>query len=129
MQKSKKGLGKRLGGIALVIVGVLIAFGIKAGLANTLFGDKAAEAKVGDCIGDVGTVKAGEEKEASAKVVKCTDTDAAYTVVGRVEDQTEAQAETSTACEQFFKDGEEYAVYSSIPEGGKGYLLCLRPKA
>lgn len=125
---AKKKRGKLAKIVGFIVVALVIA-GLKFGVGSLLFGDKAADAKVGDCIAATAPGATGEKKEADAKVVECTAADAAYTVVGRVDDQTEAQANDAKACEQFFKEGEAYSVFSSIPEGGKGYLLCLRKKA
>lgn len=129
----KKSKGKRVLGILAVILVALVVGGLKFGVAslvaNAFFGDKAKDAKVGDCIAQMPSVAVGEQTEADAKVVDCTAGDAAFTVVGRVENQTQAQAKDSTECEQYVKEGEEYSVYYSIPDGGTGYLLCLKPKA
>jgi hypothetical protein len=56
-------------------------------------------------------------------VVDCASAEAVFTVVGRVNDETDTG---STACDRFFADGERYLVFSST--AGGGYLLCLRPK-
>ena len=50
-------------------------------------------------------------------------------MVGRVDGQTEAQAKAGTACDQYFKEGEEGYVFYSIEPGKTGYLLCLTKKA
>jgi hypothetical protein len=113
-------------GKLLLRVGLALAVGI-AGVAvkNTLFGDKAKDAAVGNCIAASGNVtSATAETETDAKVVDCGAADAAFTVVGRVDGQTDVN---STACDTYFTDGEEFAVYAST--AGGGYLLCLKPKA
>lgn len=129
----KRGPGRTIAKIAIGLLVVLVIaglkFGVAKGISEAFFGDKAADAKVGDCIAEMPSVAVGEQKDADAKIVPCTSGDAAYTVVGRVNDQTEAQAQQAKGCEQYFKEGEEFSVYSSIPRGGKGYLLCLRAKA
>ncbi|MBO4208702.1 hypothetical protein GSF22_22200 [Micromonospora echinofusca] len=129
--EQKKSGGKKLLGILGVILAVIVIGGLKFG-AKSLFGDKdeTAQAKVGDCIAGLPEVAEGKEEEANdAKVVDCTSTEAAFNVVGRVENQTEAQAQLGTACEQYIKEGEEGYTFYSIPAGGKGYLLCLTKKA
>jgi hypothetical protein len=116
----KSGFGK----LALRIVGgIVVAVIILVG-KDFLFGDKAKDAVVGDCVAAMDNVKVDKETEARAKVVDCTAKDAAFTVVGRVEGETDTK---SKSCEKYFKENEEYYVYSSTAAGG--YLLCLRPKA
>lgn len=116
--------------IVSVLVVIVVAAVVKFGLGAVLGGeDKTAEAKVGDCLAALPEVAEGEEKEApNAKVVDCTSTEAAYNVVGRVENQTEEQARVSKDCDQYAAEGEEYAMFSAIPTGGTGYILCLKPK-
>jgi hypothetical protein len=66
----------------------------------------------------------GKTSEADAKVVDCTSKDAAYTVVGRVNGETNTN---SKSCDQYFTDEKaDYFVYSSTT--GDGYLLCLQAK-
>ncbi|HEU4421068.1 MAG TPA: hypothetical protein VFR67_00835 [Pilimelia sp.] len=126
----KKPLGKKLAGFAGVIVAVvvvaLLKFGVFAGLSSALGvgDDKTAEAKAGDCLAQLPTVGQGQEKEANnAKVVKCDAADAKFSVVGRVENQTQAQAANDGVCKAYPEA--EYR-FSSIPQGGKGYVLCLK---
>lgn len=110
--------------LALRIVGgIVVAVIILVG-KNFFFGDKAQDAVVGDCVAAMKDVKVGEETDARAEIVDCAGKDAAYTVVGRVEHETDTK---SKSCEKYFKENEEYYVYSSPASGG--YLLCLRPKA
>jgi hypothetical protein len=118
--KKKNAIGK----IALRILGAIVAFVIVIVVKDAFFGDKAKDAAVGDCVASSEDVKVNEETEANAKVVKCDSADAAFTVVGRVEGESDTK---SKSCEKFFKDNEEYYVYGST--AGKGYLLCLKPKA
>ncbi|WP_329107409.1 porin [Micromonospora sp. NBC_01699] len=118
--------------IVSVLVVIVVAVAVKFGVGAVLGGeeDKAAEAKVGDCLAALPEVAQGEEKDApNAKVVECTSTEAAYNVVGRIDNQTEAQAKATTDCEQYAAEGEEYSIYYAIPAGGTGYVLCLKPKA
>jgi hypothetical protein len=118
--KKKGGAGKIIGRIALALVILVVVF-----VGRTfVFGDKAKDAAVGDCIASSADVKVDEETDADAKVVDCASGDAAYTVVGRVEGESDVK---SKSCEKFFKENEEYFVYASGT--GSGYLLCLRPKA
>jgi hypothetical protein len=127
---AKKSPAKKIVSVLALIAVVVVIGVLKFGVRTLLGGeDKAAEAKVGDCLAALPKVADGEQKSApNAKVVACTSTEAAYNVVGRIENQTEAQAAASTDCEQYAAAGEEYAMYSAIPPGGTGYLLCLKPK-
>ncbi|GAA3336824.1 hypothetical protein GCM10020358_10830 [Amorphoplanes nipponensis] len=118
--KKKSAVGR----LVLRIVGAIVVFVIVLVVKDAFFGDKAKDAAVGDCVASSEDVKVDEETEANAKVVDCGSADAAFTVVGRVEGESDTK---SKSCEKFFKENEEYYVYSST--AGKGYLLCLRPKA
>jgi hypothetical protein len=118
--KKKSAVGR----VILRIVGALVVFVIILVVKDSLFGDKAKDAAVGDCVASSEDVKANEETEAKAKVVDCGSADAAFTVVGRVEGESDTK---SKSCQKYFKENEEYYVYAS--KAGKGYLLCLRPKA
>ncbi|MEH0819000.1 MULTISPECIES: LppU/SCO3897 family protein [unclassified Micromonospora] len=129
---------KGSGGRALAVIGAvgvfLVVAGLKFGLGTaigTFFNkDETAEAKAGDCIAELPTVTGTEQRSVSgAEVVKCTSTEAVYTVVGRVEDQTEAQAKTGQACEPYIKPDQDGYLFYNIAPGGKGYLLCLTRKA
>ncbi|MGS2614303.1 LppU/SCO3897 family protein [Micromonospora sp. LZ34] len=129
-QPAKKSGGKKVLGIVGAIVVFLVIAGLKFGLGNVLNKDETAEAKAGDCIAELPEITGTEEEEVdNAKVVDCTSTEAVYNVVGRVDGQTEAQAKTGEACEQYIKEGEDGYVFYSIEPGKKGYLLCLTKKA
>ncbi|MDG4836759.1 hypothetical protein O7631_09550 [Micromonospora sp. WMMD967] len=132
-EAEKSGGKKALGIIGAILAVVVIAglkFGIASAIGNYFNKDETADAKVGDCIAELPEVTGTEQEEVDgAKVVSCTSTDAAYTVVGRVNDQSQAQAQAGTACDQFFKEGEEGYVFSSIEPGKTGYVLCLTKKA
>jgi hypothetical protein len=117
--KKKSAVGR----VILRIVGAIVVFVIVFVAKEAFFGDKAKNAAVGDCIASTKDVKVNEETEAQAKVVDCGSADAAFTVVGRVEGESDIK---SKSCQKFFKENEEYFVYAN--EAGKGYLLCLRPK-
>lgn len=126
---AKKALGI-VGAIVAFLVIAALKFGVASAIGNLLNPDETAEAKAGDCIAELPEVTGTQEKSVSdAKVVTCTSTEAVYNVVGRVEEQTEAQAKTGKACEQYIKEGEDGYVFYNIAPGGKGYLLCLTKKA
>jgi hypothetical protein len=125
-EKPKKSAKARVLSILGVIVVVIIVGAIKFGIGSALNKDEAKEAKVGDCVAAQGKVptEEGKTSEADAKVVDCTSKDAAYTVVGRVNGETNTE---SKSCDQYFTDEKaDYFVYSSTT--GDGYLLCLQAK-
>lgn len=131
--EAKKSGTKKVLGIVGAILAIVVIAGLKFGLASTIGGyfnkDETADAKAGDCIADLPEVTGTKQEKADgAKVVECTSTDAAYTVVGRVNDQSEAQAKAGTACDQFFQNDEEGYIFSGIERGKSGYVLCLTKK-
>ncbi|MEV4494792.1 hypothetical protein AB0J84_03700 [Micromonospora arborensis] len=133
-QEAKKpGAKKALKIAGAVLVFVVVAglkFGVASAIGNYFNKDETADAKAGDCIAELPEVTGTEQETVDgAKVVDCTSTDAAYSVVGRVNDQTKAQANADTTCEQYFKEGEQGYIYSSIEPGKTGYVLCLTKKA
>ncbi|GAA4597695.1 hypothetical protein BJY16_002444 [Actinoplanes octamycinicus] len=115
-KKSK--LKSILGVVAVIVVGIAI----KLGLGTVLSSDPTEKAKVGDCI-SVNTALKDEASDTDAKIVDCSSSDAKFTVIGRVEGVSDVN---STACDKFFKEGDEGAVLSS--DKGKGYLLCVKTK-
>ncbi|WP_433316028.1 LppU/SCO3897 family protein [Micromonospora sp. CA-269861] len=131
--KAEKSGGKKALGIVGAILAVVVIAGLKFGVASAIGNyfnkDETADAKTGDCIAELPEVTGSEQEEVDgAKVVECTSTDAAYNVVGRVDGQSEAQAKADTTCTQFFKEGEEGYIFSSIEPGKTGYVLCLTKK-
>jgi hypothetical protein len=113
---------KIVGVVGAVIVALLIA-GIVVLAKNALSGTDTKQAQVGTCIGNLPDVAAGENKAANnAKVLDCTDANAAYKVEGRLENKTQAEAKADDACMAYANA--EYT-YSAIAPGGKGYVLCL----
>ncbi|WP_327032853.1 hypothetical protein [Micromonospora ureilytica] len=125
---SKKALGI-IGAILAIVVIAGLKFGVASAIGNFFNKDETADAKTGDCIAELPEVTGTEQEEVDgAKVVECTSTDAAYNVVGRVDGQSEAQAKADTTCTQYFKEGEEGYIFSSIEPGKTGYVLCLTKK-
>ncbi|MCI4064310.1 hypothetical protein MRQ36_17580 [Micromonospora sp. R77] len=127
----KKSRGRKVLGIVGIILAVLVVGGLKGAWKLYQNQDDTVQAKVGDCLAQLPEVTGDKQEDADdAKVVKCTATDAVYTVVGRVEGQTAAQTKTGDGCTQYFKEGDDGYVFSG-PErtGGKFYLLCLTKKA
>ncbi|MEU8088415.1 hypothetical protein AB0B57_32970, partial [Micromonospora sp. NPDC049101] len=132
-EAKKSGAVKALGIVGAILAVLVVAglkFGVVSAIGNLVNRDETADAKAGDCIAKLPEVTGTkQEKVTNARIVECTSTEAAYNVVGRVDDQTEAQAKAPNACEQFFKPGEEGYIYSSIKPGKTGYVLCLTKKA
>ncbi|MFI0792876.1 hypothetical protein ACH4OY_09270 [Micromonospora rubida] len=132
--EKKRSVGRKVLGVvaALLAVGVVAAlkFGVGAAVATAFDKDGTADAKTGDCLAELPDVAEGERKDASgAELVACTSTKAVYTVVGRVDGQTEAQVRTGKACEPFLQPGQEGYFFYNIKPGSTGYLLCLTRKA
>ena len=127
---AKKGGRKKVVFTVLgVLVALAVALGVWAGVSgglDALGGDRTAEAKQGDCLGDLNAPAEGQTTEANnAKVVDCASTDAKFTVVGRIDDKTEAEA-TAAACTAY---PDASLVYFARKGGAtNGYILCLAPK-
>jgi hypothetical protein len=121
--EKKSGVGKILLRIAGVVVVGLIVFGVKSFFFSAT--DKAKDAAVGDCIASSKQVTGTESTEAEAKVVDCASSEAKFSVVGRVNGETDVK---SKSCDKFFKENDEFFVYAA-DNGATGYLLCLKPKA
>jgi hypothetical protein len=113
---------RRGGRLALRLLASLVVIVVILVGRNFVFGDRAEDAAVGDCIASSADVKIDEETEARAEVVDCDSAEAAFTVVGRIEGESSTK---STSCEKYFKDNEEYYVYGSVRGN---YLLCLSPR-
>jgi hypothetical protein len=97
--------------IGLIVIGVIIA-GV-AVMAYFLRQDDASEAKVGDCVSQSG--------DNDISIVPCGDAEAAFKIVGKVEDATELDA-TLSSCDDF--DGAD-STYWEGEQGGTGFVLCL----
>ncbi|MFJ8577018.1 hypothetical protein [Micromonospora sp. NPDC093277] len=116
-----------LGVATALLVGLLIRVG-PGGDLRELFagGDGTAEARAGDCVAELPRVAGVEAKPAdNARVVGCGSADAAYTVVGRVQDPTAARKRSAAACEPHFRPGDDGYVLYRVGDDGDGYLLCL----
>lgn len=125
--EKKSGVGKKVLSVIGAILAVVVVIGLKTGVRD-LFSedDKTADAKVGDCVGALPEMAAGEEKKANAEIVKCADAGAQFSVVGRVDKQTETQANSDDVCAPF-KEAEVTYLVSS--DGKEFYVLCLKPVA
>jgi hypothetical protein len=120
-EKKKGGIVKIVGAVVAIILALCIAGVILA--IRGFGGDPTKDAKAGDCLGELPAVAVGQKAQVtSAKVVACSDPAATYKVAGRVENATEAQASNQSVCAAYPQIA---SWYSSIPSGGKGYVLCL----
>ncbi|MET7426596.1 hypothetical protein [Dactylosporangium sp. NPDC005555] len=97
----------------LVISGVVLA--AIAGGSWFFSRDNGQNAKLGDCLHQVASD--------DVKIVKCDSSDADFSVVGKVEDKTQAEA-SGSACEPF---AEAESVFWWGSSGSKGDVLCLKP--
>ncbi|MEV0896234.1 porin [Actinoplanes sp. NPDC049802] len=111
-------LGKVLGILGAIVVIAVVAV-IKVAVVR-LAGESTAEAEAGDCV-SIGKELDSEVSETTADLVDCSSSEAAYTVVGRVDGTTDV---LGSACDQYFKEGDD-AVVLAGGDGGDGYLLCV----
>lgn len=104
----------------LKALAVVVAVVVVLVLKNTVFGDEARGAEVGDCV-----VANQTSDGTDVKIVDCASGDAAYDVVAKVPGTSDPQ---SKACDQYFTEGEAFSVYVSKTGSGE-FLLCLRPRS
>ncbi|MGR6317274.1 hypothetical protein Q2K19_06600 [Micromonospora soli] len=126
-------------GVLVLLLGVatalLAGLAIKVGAGGSLREvfvtvDGTAEAKVGDCVAGLPRVAGAEARAADdPRVVPCTAADAAYAVVGRVQDATAARERSADACEPYFRPDDDGYVLYRVGGDGDGYLLCLVHRA
>jgi hypothetical protein len=129
MPPAPPGEGKKKGGARRVIVRValvVLALAVVGGARFALMGggDHAQDAKTGDCIASDEEVSPGGNTKTGAKIVDCGSSEAKFTVVARVNGESDVE---SKACDKLFKPNEHFYRYAT--DSGAGYLLCLRPKA
>jgi hypothetical protein len=103
--------------IVTLVVLVLLT-GAVVGGAWYFTRNQAENAKVGDCVAQTGSD--------SIKIVDCSDANAAFKVVGRLDDKTRAEAGygLSSVCDAYKDQGYEQ-VYWRGEQGKKGLVLCL----
>jgi hypothetical protein len=108
-----------IGGIVKRIIGAVVVFAVigLGGLAWKYLTGAPETAKVGDCM-------AGQTSD-ELKTVKCDDASAEHKVVGKVEDQTEAQFQQADNPCTAYPTAETF--YWEGKKGGNGYVLCLEP--
>jgi hypothetical protein len=101
----------------LISIGVVVVIVI-IGIVGRILSNDPDKAAVGDCM-------SGTTAE-NLKVVKCTDANAQYKVVGKVngKSQTEFNTNSREICGPF--QGAESAFWKG-ERGGDGYILCLAP--
>jgi hypothetical protein len=117
--------------IILAIVGGVLALccigGVILAVVNwdSISGGDPGSSKAGDCLGGKAIDQSSDEfQEADLKVVKCSDGDAKYKVVGRVEDKTQTEAQTDENVCSAFADAT--SLYWQGQKGKKGVVLCLK---
>ncbi|MFU8870616.1 hypothetical protein [Micromonospora sp. SL4-19] len=115
-----------LGVAAALLVGLLIRIGPGGELRDAFGGgDGTAEAKAGDCVAELPMIAGMEAKPADdARVVGCGSAEAAYSVVGRVQDASAARNRSASACEPYFRPGDDGYLLYRVGDGD-GYVLCL----
>lgn len=100
----------------LIILSVFLAAVVAFfGFAFAATRHNPGSAKVGDCVRQTGADW--------VQVVDCSDSPAAFKVVGRVENRTEVDASLN-ACDPFADLGATQAFWSG-EAGRTGYVLCL----
>lgn len=124
----KRGVGKIIFSVLGVIVVVAIIAVVKFGAGEVLAfitGD-TAKAEVGDCITQ--TKNTSDQNAEDMKIVDCADPEAAFEVVGVVENKTDT--ESKTACIDF-ASAESYLFMweGEKTETTKGRVICLAPIA
>lgn len=110
--KRTAGIGKR---ILRSVLGLVVVFG--ALFAYKQFTGAPETASVGDCM-------VGQSADA-LKTAKCDDAAAAWKVVGRLSDKTEAEFDSNEEICKAYPTAETW--YWEGDKGGKGYVLCLEP--
>jgi hypothetical protein len=112
--------------IILAIAGAVLLLLCIGGVAwgvMSLTGSGAADAKVGDCLSGKAIDRSSERfQETELEVVECSDGDARFKVVGKVDDKTQGQA-NEELCRQF--TGAE-VIYWEGRDGESGTVLCLQ---
>lgn len=116
---SRRGLKVTLAVAGVLAVLVALVFGVLM-----LREDRTKDARTGDCIASDEQVSRDDTTQTGARIVDCASSEADFTVVARVDGQTDLDGD---ACQTYFRtEGEQYFVYAS--DTGDGYLLCLKAK-
>jgi hypothetical protein len=107
--------------VTISAVGLALVLALSAYAIVQYISGSVADAKVGSCIAGASAPKEGQESEAGkAKVVDCGSGTATFKVMARFEKKklSEADAACQTHPEAPF-------VFTAIPNGGTGVVLCL----
>ena len=112
--------------IILAVAGAVLLLLCIGGVAwgiMSFAGGGAADAKVGECLSGKSIDRSSDRfQETELEVVKCSESDARYKVVGKVENKKQNEA-TEDVCRQF--QGAE-VIYWEGQEGEAGTVLCLQ---
>ena len=108
---------KKRGGRLVGIVVLLVLVAGIGGAAWWFTRDSATNAQVGDCLAGTTPEELNADK---LKVVPCTQTDAGFKVVERIENKTETEA--NSACTE---STEDRWVFWSGKKDSSGTVLCL----
>jgi hypothetical protein len=113
-----------VGGVfAVIVLVLLVAIGFV--VYDRFYADPTRNAAPGHCLADVPVVSPTDDVEISpARLVHCLEPDAVYLVEGRINDLSEAEANSESVCEAY--EDATFA-YRVVPPGGTGYVLCLSP--
>jgi hypothetical protein len=107
--------------VTISAVGLALVLALSAYAIVQYISGSVADAKVGSCIAGASAPKEGQESEAGkAKVVDCGSTGASFKVVARFEKKKLSEADA--ACQGH---PEAPFVFTAIPNGGTGVVLCL----
>ena len=110
-------------GFAVAVVVLLAAIGYV--VYDKYWADPLERVVKGHCLADLPLVGADEELDVTPpRVVPCDDSAAVYVVEANIKDLSEQQALDSQVCAAY---DDATVVYRSVPPGGSGYVLCLRP--
>ena len=116
---------KKRGLLTGAVFGLIAAIGVLVYLR--LYADPTKNAIAGNCLADLPTVAVGEDREVSnVRVVDCGDAAATHVVEARIDNKTEAEAKSASVCEAYPRST---FIYRAVPQGGTGYVLCLRELA
>jgi hypothetical protein len=107
--------------VTIGVVGLAAALALSAYAVVQYVSGGVDKAKVGACIAGASAPKEGQEAEAGkAKVVDCGSAGASFKVVARFEKKKLSEADA--ACQGH---PEAPFVFTAIPNGGTGVVLCL----
>ncbi len=113
-----------LAGVVFGLLVLVLLAAIGWVVYQRLYADPTRNAVAGNCLADLPVVAVGEDREVtSARVVECGDATATHIVEARINDKTEAEAKNQEVCKAF---PDTTFIYRAVPQGGTGYVLCLK---